>query len=119
LRPLLGWSVVEAMEERRPLDHTECIQPVLFTVQVALAAMWRAWGVEPDAVVGHSLGEVAAAHVAGALSLEQAARVVCARSRVLARLSGRGGAMALVALSHDDALAAIAGREDQLSVAVS
>lgn len=73
----------------------DVMQPALFALEVALAAQWRAWGVVPDAVVGHSLGEVAAAHVAGALSLDDAARVVVHRSRLLRRLEG-SGAMVVV-----------------------
>ena len=69
------------------------MQPLLFALQVGLAALWRAWGLEPDAVVGHSLGEIAAAHVAGALSLDEAARVVGVRSRLLGRLAGQGVAV--------------------------
>lgn len=87
----------------------DTIQPALFTIGVALAALWRSWGVEPAAVVGHSMGEVAAAHVCGALSLPDAVRVICRRSAVYARLAGRG-AMALVELSHEQARAVIADR---------
>ena len=94
------------------------IQPALFAVQVALASLWRSWGVEPDAVVGHSMGEVAAAYVAGALSLEDAALVICTRSKLVKRTVGQG-AMASVELSIDDAGRAIAGYEDRVSIAVS
>ena len=69
------------------LDDIGVIQPAIFAIQVALAALWRSWGVEPDAVVGHSMGEVAAAHVAGALNLDDAARVICARARCSAARS--------------------------------
>ena len=85
---------------------------------MAQAALWRSWGVEPEAVIGHSMGEVAAAHVAGALSLRDAARIIAARSRLLRRIAGRG-AMAMVELSFDAARSALAGREDRLSIAVS
>ena len=67
------------------------VQPVLWAVMVSLAAVWEAAGVVPDAVAGHSQGEIAAAVVAGILSLEDAARVVALRSRALTALSGRGG----------------------------
>ncbi|MFC6368029.1 SDR family NAD(P)-dependent oxidoreductase, partial [Nonomuraea thailandensis] len=95
---------------------TAHVQPALFAYQVALAETWRAWGVEPAAVIGHSMGEIAAAHVAGALSLEDAARVVCERSRLLTRLTGQGG-LALVELDAEEADRALAGRHDRLSVA--
>jgi acyl transferase domain-containing protein/aryl carrier-like protein len=87
-------------------------------MQVGLAALWRAWGIEPAAVVGHSMGEVAAAHVAGALTLEDAAAVICRRSRLLRRISGQGE-MAVVELTLAEAEAALAGYEARLSVAVS
>src|SRR5581483_5527929 len=73
------------------LERVDVIQPALFAMNVALAAVWRSLGVEPSAVVGHSQGEIAAAVVAGILSLEEGARVVALRSQLLRRLSGRGG----------------------------
>src|SRR5262249_13009730 len=79
------------------LERVDVVQPALFAVMVALAALWRSLGVEPDAVVGHSQGEIAAAYVAGALSLDDAARIVTLRSRALTRLAGEG-AMAAVEL---------------------
>lgn len=78
------------------------MQPVLFAVMVSLAAMWRAAGVRPDAVAGHSQGEIAAAYVAGALSLDDAARLVTLRSRAIARIAGDGG-MVSVALGPGEA----------------
>ena len=116
-----GWSVVYeigAPEGRSRLDQIDVIQPTLFAVQVSLAALWRGWGIEPQAVVGHSMGEIAAAHVAGVLSLPDAARVICRRSRLLLRTRGQG-AMAVVDLSMAEAARAIAGYEERLSVAVS
>ncbi len=81
------------------LDRVDVVQPVSFAVMVALAGLWRSFGVEPGVVVGHSQGEIAAACVAGGLSLEDAARVVVLRSRLLGEvLAGRGG-MVSVALS--------------------
>ncbi|WP_433625870.1 SDR family NAD(P)-dependent oxidoreductase [Nocardia sp. CA-120079] len=81
---------------------TEFVQPAIFAFQVALAELLAAWGIEPDAVVGHSLGEVAGAAVSGALSLSDAARVVVQRSRILARLDGYG-AMAVLETTADEA----------------
>ncbi|HEX7312756.1 MAG TPA: SDR family NAD(P)-dependent oxidoreductase [Pyrinomonadaceae bacterium] len=118
IRRETGWSVIEKLEHGEPLEGIDVIQPVLFAVQVALTELWRSWGVEPDAVVGHSMGEVAAAYAAGALSLEDAARVICRRSQLLKRIGGLGS-MAVVELSLDNAQLAIKGYEDRLSVAVS
>ncbi|MGO9606246.1 MAG: beta-ketoacyl synthase N-terminal-like domain-containing protein [Candidatus Binataceae bacterium] len=100
------------------LNEIDILQPALFAIQVALTALWRSWGIEPDAVVGHSMGEVAAAHVAGALNLEDAARVICSRSRIVKRTIGHG-AMAAVELSIADARRIIVGYEDRVSIAVS
>jgi len=117
--PYVDWSLVEQLTaEAARLDEIDVIQPALFAIQVGLAALWRSWGVEPDAVVGHSMGEVAAAHVAGILSLDDAARIICRRSRLLRRVSGRG-AMAVVALTAPEAEQAIAGLSAKLAVAVS
>jgi myxalamid-type polyketide synthase MxaB len=115
------WSLLEeltAAEGQSRLDRIDVIQPCIFSMQVTLAGLWRSWGVEPAAVVGHSMGEVAAAYVAGALSLRDAARIICRRSRLLRRTSGKG-AMAVVELTFDEATAALAGYGDRLSVAVS
>nr|ALD82522.1 polyketide synthase [Nannocystis sp. MB1016] len=117
----VGWSVLaelQAPPETARLDRIEVVQPVLFAVEVGLAALWRSWGIEPDAVIGHSMGEVAAAYVAGALTLADAARVICRRSRLLQSISG-AGEMAVVELPLAAAEAALQGFEDRLSVAAS
>jgi acyl transferase domain-containing protein/acyl carrier protein len=100
------------------LNEIDVIQPALFSIQVGLGELWRSWGVKPDVVVGHSMGEVAAAYLAGALSLDDAAHVICVRSKLLRRISGKG-AMALVALPANEARECLAGFEDRVSVAVS
>jgi len=115
------WSLtgqLEAPPETSRLDEVDIVQPAIFAIQVALAELWRSWGIKPDAVVGHSMGEVAAAHVAGALSLADAARIICRRSRIARRASGRG-AMALVDLSLARSNEILEGYEDRLAVAVS
>nr|WP_244215785.1 type I polyketide synthase [Kitasatospora purpeofusca] len=94
LAPHLDWSLLAVLREEPdapPLDRVDVVQPVLFAVMVSLAELWRAHGIVPDAVVGHSQGEIAAACVAGALSLDDAARIVALRSRALLALTGRGG----------------------------
>jgi acyl transferase domain-containing protein/acyl carrier protein len=122
LRPHTDWSLIaelaatDAAQSR--LNEVDVLQPALFSVQVALAALWRSWGIEPDAVMGHSMGEVAAAYVAGALSLEDAALIICKRSGLVKRTIGQG-AMASVELSIEDTRRAIAGHEDRVSIAVS
>nr|WTA00839.1 type I polyketide synthase [Streptomyces sp. NBC_00857] len=92
-----SFSVLEVVGAGEPVTGCAKVQPVLFALQIALAATWRAHGVEPAGVIGHSMGEVAAAVVAGALSLEDGARVICRRSALLTRIAGEG-AMASVGL---------------------
>ena len=120
-KPFVAWSLVgqlQADADTSRLAEIDVVQPVLFAIQASLAALWASWGVTPSAVVGHSMGEVAAAHVAGALSLDDAARVICTRSKLMKQVSGKG-AMALVGLTRHEAQAALVGREDRLSIAVS
>ncbi|MFE2770596.1 acyltransferase domain-containing protein, partial [Streptomyces albidoflavus] len=100
LLPWTGVSVTELLAGRRVLVGVEEVQPALFAMSLGLAAWWRSMGVEPSAVVGHSQGEVAAAVVAGVLSVEQGARIVAARSRAVATRCGEGG-MAVVGRSHE------------------
>ncbi|MCS7478759.1 type I polyketide synthase [Umezawaea endophytica] len=98
LDPHTGWSLLEVLkgEPGAPsLDRDEIVQPVLFAMLVCLAGLWRDHGVIPDAVVGHSQGEIAAACVAGALSLNDAARLIALRAKALPSLAGRGGMLAL------------------------
>ncbi len=85
-----GFSVTDALSAPQIVSGIDRIQPILFAMQVALAATMKAYGVRPSAVIGHSLGEVAAAVVAGALSLEDGVCVICRRSRLMARIAGSG-----------------------------
>ncbi|APU42862.1 hypothetical protein BSL84_26850 [Streptomyces sp. TN58] len=117
--PHVDWSLREVLtgEESAPLlERIDVVQPALFAMQVALAAVFRSWGVRPAGVVGHSMGEVAAAHVAGALRLEDAARIICRRSALMMRHRGQG-AMALVSLPVADVRKALEPFGDWLSLA--
>ncbi|MDM4723012.1 SDR family NAD(P)-dependent oxidoreductase [Micromonospora sp. WMMA1363] len=120
LEPWIDWPLLEVLRgdaEPGLMDRVDVLQPATFAVMVGLAAVWSSVGVRPDAVVGHSQGEIAAACVAGALSLADAARVVALRSQAIASvLSGRGG-MASVALSEEDVAARLAPWTDRLEVA--
>ncbi|WP_262376296.1 type I polyketide synthase, partial [Streptomyces sp. sk2.1] len=99
LRPFTGWSVREVLAgeegDHPPFDRVDVVQPALFAMGVALSALWRSLGVEPTAVVGHSQGEVVAAVVSGALTLEQGAQIVAQRSKAVLACAGQGG-MALI-----------------------
>ncbi len=112
------WSLIEEMTtdpEKTRLGQSAYTQPALFAYQVAIAELWKSRGVMPDAVLGHSMGEVPAAHVAGALNLEDAVRVIYHRGRLIQTVTGQGR-MAAVDLSMEQAKEAIQGLEDKLSV---
>ncbi|WP_246258391.1 type I polyketide synthase [Amycolatopsis anabasis] len=115
----VDWSLPDVLRgapDAPALDRVDVVQPALFAVMVSLAGLWRSCGVEPDAVIGHSQGEIAAACVAGALSLADAAKVVALRSKALRELSGRG-AMMSVALPLDELAPRLAKWGERLSVA--
>src|SRR5262249_46806082 len=118
LRKWTDWSVLEVLttDQHNRWNQVSVSQPALFVLQVSLAALWQSWGGRPDAVVGHSVGEVAAGYVAGVLSLEDAIRVVYHRSRLLELKSG-DGAMALVEASSSDTQLLLSGYESSLCVA--
>ncbi|RVX38749.1 polyketide synthase 12 [Nonomuraea polychroma] len=118
-RAYLDWSVGAVLRQEAgaaSLDRVDVVQPVLFTMMVSLAAAWRDLGVRPSAVVGHSQGEIAAAYVAGGLSLDDAARVVALRSQAWLKLAGQGG-MAAVSLDHESLRQRMARWGERLSVA--
>ncbi|AXK31825.1 acyltransferase domain-containing protein [Streptomyces armeniacus] len=117
---LTGWSVVAELtagDESR-LDDTEIAQPAVFAVQAALTALWDSWGVRPRAVVGHSMGEITAAYVAGVLSLEDAVRIVVHRGRLLSAAAGQGR-MASAALPEADTAELLAPYGDRLHLAAA
>ncbi|UMB67478.1 type I polyketide synthase [Mycobacterium paraterrae] len=116
---IVDWSLIDVLRGAPGapgLDRVDVVQPALFAVMVSLAELWRSIGVRPDAVIGHSQGEIAAAYVAGALSLRDAARVVTLRSKLLLALSGRGG-MASLACGPDHARELLAPYGDRVSIA--
>ncbi|MBC3842332.1 type I polyketide synthase [Streptacidiphilus sp. 4-A2] len=105
-----GWSVIDLLFSQNDefLGRVEQVQPVLWSLQVALAATWQDAGVDPELCLGHSMGEIAAAHISGALSLADAAAVVCRRSRLMSGLAGRGGMMAAnISAPEAEALAGV------------
>ncbi len=113
-----GWSLIEELsrdEENTRVGETEIAQPAIFAIQVALTRLWASWGVKPAAVVGHSVGEVAAAYVSGTLSLKDAVKVIYHRGRLMQRATGFGK-MASVDLSIEKAREAIKGYEGKLGV---
>ncbi|WP_425566450.1 type I polyketide synthase [Saccharothrix longispora] len=121
LRRFVDWSVVDVLRGEPgtpPADRVDVVQPVLWAVMVSLAALWRAHGVHPDVVIGHSQGEIAAATVAGALSVEDGARVVALRSKAIGDvLGGRGGGMLAVGLSAADLLDRLDPWQGRISLA--
>ncbi|MFZ1162475.1 type I polyketide synthase [Mycobacterium sp.] len=115
----VDWSLIDVLRGTPgapSLDRVDVVQPALFAVMVSLAELWRSIGVRPDAVIGHSQGEIAAAYVAGALSLRDAARVVTLRSKLLLALSGCGG-MASLACGPDHARELLTPYGDRVSIA--
>ncbi|MGW2749145.1 type I polyketide synthase, partial [Streptomyces sp. NPDC001450] len=119
LAPYVDWSLTAALRggpDAPDLDRVDVVQPVLWAVMVSLAHLWRSYGVEPAAVVGHSQGEIAAAVVAGALSLEDGARVAALRSKAITAIAGDGGMMS-VPLPADEARARLEPYGDRLALA--
>ena len=119
LRPWARFSLLEELgrcEETSQMQRTEIGQPSIFAMQVALAALWKSWGVQPSAIVGHSVGEIAAACIAGIFSLEEAAQIVALRARLM-ESCGRGeGTMLAVGLPEEEALALIARHDRTVTI---
>ncbi|MFJ4473184.1 type I polyketide synthase [Streptomyces sp. NPDC089424] len=119
LEPHTGWNLIDVLD-RTPdapsLDRVDVVQPALWAMMISLARLWEHLGITPDAVVGHSQGEIAAAHIAGVLSLEDSARIVALRSRAITRLAGHGG-MVFLPLAEAAAERLIARWEGRVAVA--
>ncbi|MEO6083082.1 MAG: beta-ketoacyl synthase N-terminal-like domain-containing protein, partial [Umezawaea sp.] len=120
LDPMLERPLAELLDagdgDDSPLHQTGYTQPALFAVEYAMARLWLSWGLRPSAVMGHSVGEIVAATVAGVLDLPDACRLVAARGRLMQALPA-GGVMATVVCDEARALAAIADHADTVSVA--
>ncbi|GGR86065.1 hypothetical protein GCM10010236_45960 [Streptomyces eurythermus] len=117
LSPFVGWDLLEVVRSGEGLERVDVVQPVTWAVMVSLAEVWAACGVKPDAVVGHSQGEIAAAVVSGALSLQDGARVVALRSQVIGRVLAGAGGMASVALPASVVEERLSGWSDRLGIA--
>ncbi|MGH3164487.1 MAG: type I polyketide synthase, partial [Trebonia sp.] len=119
LAPYADWSLMRLLRrgpDQAALNRVDMLQPMLFAIAVSLAALWRSLGVAPDAVVGHSQGEVAAAYACGALSLDDAARISALRAKALSRLAGTG-AMASLPLSVAETQRLLPRRPQEIEVA--
>ena len=115
----VDWSLEEVLrgaDGAPSLERVDVVQPALFAVMVSLAELWRSYGVKPDLVIGHSQGEIAAAAVAGALSLDDAAAVSALRSKALAGLAGKGG-MVSVSVSRAEVEELLRELEGEVSLA--
>lgn len=118
LKQYVDWDLfVEIQKEDTRLHQIDIVQPVLTAIQIALANLWISKGVIPDSVIGHSMGEVAAAYISKKISLEDAIRIICMRSQLMKKVSGKG-AMGATDLSVDEAAELLKGKEDKLSIAV-
>jgi acyl transferase domain-containing protein/NADPH:quinone reductase-like Zn-dependent oxidoreductase/SAM-dependent methyltransferase/acyl carrier protein len=119
LSPWAKFSLLEELgrtEESSRLQHTEIGQPAIFAMQVALAALWKSWGVRPSAVVGHSVGEIGAACIAGIFTVEEAARIIALRARFMEKCGRGEGTMLAVGLGEEEALALIARHDRTVTI---
>lgn len=116
-RRYVDWSILDELaasdESSSRVQETHRLQPTMFAVQLGLAELWKSWGVAPDGVLGHSMGEIAAARLSGALSLDTALKIICNRARIQEKADATG-AMMFVALPKDEALALCEKRPDEL-----
>ncbi len=119
--PYVDWCLKEqlfATEDTSRLADIDVVQPFLFAVEIALARLWMDKGIQPDIVVGHSMGEIASAYISGAITLEDASNVICSRSKLMKTESKNGGAMAVTELTAYEAEKIIEPYKGKLSIAV-
>ncbi|WP_373309227.1 type I polyketide synthase [Amycolatopsis bullii] len=117
LAEFVDWSLPDVLADAEMLERVDVVQPASFAMMVSLAALWRAHGIEPDAVIGHSQGEIAAACVSGALSLADAARIVALRSRAIGEVLSGDGGMVSIALPEAAVAERLARWETRISIA--
>ena len=120
MRPWARFSLLEEIartEDDSQMQNTEVSQPAIFAIQMGLAALWKSWGVIPSAIMGHSVGEVAAACIAGILTLEQAAHIIVLRGRCMDDHTPEGGGMLAVGMTPEEAAAVIARHDTTVSIA--
>src|SRR5437868_12211086 len=120
LKGVATFSLLEELsrsEETSQLHRTEIAQPAIFAMQVALAELWKSWGVHPTAVAGHSVSEIAAACVAGLFSLEQGARITALRAQFMEGCARGEGKMLAVGLGQEEAQALIDTHDQTISTA--
>ncbi len=120
MRPWAKFSLMDELnrpEAETKMQRTEISQPAIFAMQMALATLWQSWGIQPAAVVGHSVGEVAAACIAGILTLDQAAKIIVLRGRFMDECAAAGGTMLAVGMTPDEARAVIAKHDRTVSIA--
>ena len=116
MKKLAGWSIVEELSktsDESNIHNTTVAQPCIFAMQVALAYTWMSFGIKPEAIVGHSIGEVAAAHMSGALSLADATATIFHRSRLQASTAGKGRMLA-IGLPQEEVEREIRGWENKV-----
>ncbi len=120
MKPWARFSLIEELartEETSQMQRTEIAQPAIFAMQVSLAELWKSWGITPAAIVGHSVGEIAAACVAGVFSLEEAARIIVLRARFMDGCARGEGTMLALGLGEDEARALIARHDRTVTIA--
>jgi acyl transferase domain-containing protein/acyl carrier protein len=115
-----SWNLIEEINRSADgsrFEEIDVIQPVLVAIEIALGELWKAKGIQPDIVIGHSMGEVAAAYLGEQITLDEAALIICTRSQLMKQTSGQG-AMAVTDLTAEEAQQRLVGQEHLLSVAV-